>query len=81
MSVSASLACLPIIAILFQGISVISPLVNIILVLPVQILFYIGILGIILGTITPLAPLISILGDGVFAVIEFVVEKCYYIKI
>ena len=80
MSLSASLACVAVTAIIFNGISIVSPIVNVLVIFPVQALFYIGVFGIIFGVVTPLAPLFSYLGDAMFKVVEYIVAKCYYVK-
>lgn len=80
LSLSASLCCLPITAILFKKICVISPVVNVILAVPFQVVFYVGILGIVFGWIPFISDFISLVGDLLYNLIEFVVSKCYYIN-
>ncbi len=80
LSLSACLSCLPISAIVFKKFCVIAPIVNVILAIPFQTMFYVGILGIVFGAVPYLNDVFSLVGDVVYNVIEFIVTKCYYIN-
>jgi len=80
MSLSACVACLPVTAAMFGQFCVISPIVNVLLAIPMQILFYIGIFGLILSKVPLVSQALSFVGDALYNLIEFVVKKCYYIK-
>ncbi len=80
MSISASICCLPLTAVLFEKFCIISPIINLVLAIPIQILFYVGILGIVFGAVPFVSDFLSLIGDLLYNVIEFVVSKCYYIN-
>lgn len=80
LSVSACVCCLPITAVLFKKFCIISPIINVILAIPIQAMFYVGVFGIIFGAVPYINDLFSLVGDALYNVIEFIVSKCYYIK-
>ncbi len=80
MSLSASVCCLPITALLFKNFCVLAPAVNVVVAIPIQILFYVGIAGILFGSVPFVSDILSFAGDTLYKIIEFVVSKCYYIK-
>lgn len=80
MSLSATLVCLPITAFTFGQFCVISPLVNVLMTLPMQLVFYIGALSLVFSFVPWLSPLFSFVGDALYSIIEFIVTKCFFLK-
>lgn len=80
-SVSATIATLPIVIILFGSVSVIGPLANMVLIFPIQGLFMLGILGILLCWGTEMNSAFTFVCDSIYRLIENVAKPFGRLKI
>ncbi len=80
LSLGATVMCMPIIAFVFKSACILSPVVNVILAIPIQALFYVGVLGIVFGAIPFVQGLFSYVADIIYKFIEVTVTKIYFIK-
>lgn len=79
-SLSANIACLPVFVIMFGRVNLLSPLSNLILILPVQLVFYLGFLGMLLFFVPFLPELIFCCIKPVYFFISAVTDFGYGLK-
>ena len=79
-SLSATVMCLPILAAVFKSVCVAAPVISVIVSVPLQLIFYVGALAVILCFLPYIGTLFSFVGDILFSAVEFIIEKCYYIE-
>ncbi len=80
MSVGANIACIPIFVLCFKEISLIAPISNVLLITPIQILFYLGFVSIAFSNIPCVTSCASIIAKSIYEFIEKSVEICYNFK-
>ncbi len=80
MSLSATLMTLPVTVYYFDRVCIISPIVNVVLSIFMQAVFYIGGLAIVFSFVPFLTPVFAFLGDTVYNIIDLIVTKIYNIE-
>lgn len=75
MSVAAVIGTLPVMAFLFQSVSLVSPLTNILIIFPVEILFTLGFAAVLLSWISPIRFLLKYACEGLYLYCKWVTQK------
>ncbi len=79
-SLAANIACLPALIIMFKEVNFLSPVSNIILIFPIQILFYMGFAQIIFSFIPILSSMLGQLASFLYGFIKFITDWEYNFK-
>ena len=79
-SLAANVACLPALIIMFKEVNLLSPLSNILLIFPIQTLFYLGFAQIVLSFIPVLSSVLSNTASYIYNLIKYITEWEYSFK-
>ena len=79
-SLAACIACLPSFVLIFRKVNFLSPISNIILIVPIQLMFYLGFAGIILSFIPILPNIIGNMISALYGIVEAVTDFEYGLK-
>lgn len=79
-SLGANIACLPVFIFVFKEVSFIAPITNLVFMIPIQILFYIGFLSTIFAFVPFVSETATFVAKAVYEAVEVVTRLCYNIK-
>lgn len=80
MSLGANIMCLPVFIFVLGEVSLVAPIANLLLTLPIQCLFYTGFLGVILSFVPYVEKIVTAISKCIYDFIEVITKLCYDIK-
>ena len=79
MSVAATIACIPAFIYLFEKVNYLSPLSNVLLLFPAELMMYIGLAGILLSFFPFAVPVAGALNSFIYKYFSFTVDRIYHL--